>query len=165
MERVRSAPPSAPRAAPEGFEIRELDPRDLTDFAGAPGIHYLCFGSTAYSAGRHAPPGEDRKPVMAFATVSLAGEIVAAATISRLPGGDESGELTVAARATYQRFGVVEPLLDTIAAAAAARSFRHLTTCVPCERADPFALFAGSRLRTVSWLNIGGVTEAVLAID
>jgi len=152
----------------QGFAIRAAGPADaevLAEFGRSAGVHFICYGSGTYRCEPH-PAGEraSAQTVAAVVAVARNGEVVGIARLASWPGKADLAELTVAARAPYERLGVVLPLLLAIGAEARGRRLRRLTTSVQCQRGDPFELFRQAGLRAESWFGIGGATEVVLAV-
>lgn len=169
---VIPAPTPEVSAAPfpaAGFAVRPMtapDAASLIGFGGAPGTHYLCFGSDAYQRESHEEEdGGGQQTLAAFVAVARDGRIVGMARLASLPGSTGSAELTVAVQAAYERLGLLGPLLEAIVAESRGRGLQRLVTSVECHRCNPMEDFRGAGLRAVSWLGIGGVTEVVLAIE
>lgn len=148
----------------KGLTVRLFEPPDaplLKEFTRRPGSQFFCFGGDAYRQGDGLPP----EGAVALLATSETGNVVAHGRVVPVAAGQETADLTVAVLASHRHAPIVADLLRDLTAVARRRGFTRLTTCVPRERRTPFEEFSAAGLRTISWFNIGGVTEVVLGLD
>jgi L-amino acid N-acyltransferase YncA len=148
------------------FRIRRMtsyDTGQLTEFAGAPGMRCLCYGSDMY---RHRTMTEaaDAQRVLALVAVTPDERVIGEAGFVTSGADRTTAELTVAVQAAYLHMGVVTHLLKELIAEAVAAGVTRLTAKAVPNTEEPFDEFAGAGLRTVQLLTVGGVTEMVFEL-
>ncbi len=164
MRAIRTTERSEPRAE---FTIRRMtayDTERLTEFAAAPGMRCLCYGSDMYGH-RCAPRADEAGRVLALLAVLPDGTIIGEAGYVTGVGRPEKAELTVAVQAPYLHRGVVTRLLRELVSEAKAGGVRRLAARAVRNTAEPFDEFAAAGLRTVQLLTVGGMTEMTFELE
>lgn len=150
----------------ETFTIRRMtayDAERLTEFAAAPGMRCLCYGSDMYGH-RMPPPEAEPRQALALIAVRSDGTVIGEAGYVTGVDGPETAELTVAVQAPYLHQGVVARLLKELVTEARAAGVSKLMARVVRNSPKSCEEFAAAGLRTAQVLTVGGVTEMTFAL-
>lgn len=164
MRAIRTTERGEPRAT---FTIRRMtayDTERLTEFAAAPGMRCLCYGSDMYGH-RVAPAEGEARKVLALIAVRPDGTVIGEAGYVTGVNGPDTAELTVAVQAPYMRQGVVGRLLQELVKEAQAGGITRLMARVVRNTQKPCEEFAAAGLRTAQVLTVGGVTEMTFSLE